>query len=245
MRGLVRQIEDDLRQGDAIIVSAAGVEELLRYYYDGGAPVFGLPTSADDDKTRAQALEIIAAHDRIQVIFYGAAEQDPNQVVETTLNANAYEINDIWVDDLRHVSYVGRADLGDFSAVDLQFGSEIVLQAYALDISVVEAGVALPVQLSWTARTPPTIRYKVFLQLLNADGVLVAQRDSEPVGGSLPTTAWQPGETVVDRHALLMPPDLPAGEYQLIVGLYDSSDANARLLVAGDTFFELATITIE
>ena len=36
-------------------------------------------------------MDIIAAHDRLHVIFYGAEQQDPNLIVETTLNLNAFE----------------------------------------------------------------------------------------------------------------------------------------------------------
>ena len=51
MRRLAADIQRDLDEGDAVIVSAAGVEELLRYYYKAEAPVFGLPTAVDDDRT--------------------------------------------------------------------------------------------------------------------------------------------------------------------------------------------------
>ena len=86
VRGLVARIEAELGDNDAIIVSAAGFEEVLRYYYHGEAPVFGLPTSADDEVTRAATADIIREYDRVFAIFYGAAEQDPRVIVESTLN---------------------------------------------------------------------------------------------------------------------------------------------------------------
>jgi hypothetical protein len=48
-----------------------------------------------------------------------------------------------------------------------------------------------------------------------------AQQDGEPGGGQQPTTTWTPGATVADHHGLLIPPDLPPGEYQVMVGLYE------------------------
>jgi hypothetical protein len=63
--------------------------------------------------------------------------------------------------------------------------------------------------------------YKVFAHLVDSDGRLVAQRDSEPAGGSRPTTTWLPNEAITDRVGLLLPPDLEPGEYGLLVGMYN------------------------
>ncbi len=242
MRGLTRQIEAELRQNEAIIVSARGLQELLRYYYRADAPVYGLPTSPNDEATRQQVLHIIAAHDRLHVIFYGAEQQDPNLIVETTLNQNAFEFEDRWVDDLRYARYAAGAALEKRKPLASKFAAEIELDWYALGSATVRPGDVLPVQLSWAALKAPGARYRVFLQLLNAEGALSAQRDSEPVGGSSMTSAWQAGDSVIDNHGLLIPADLPAGQYRLIVGLYDISDPAARLPVGGGTFIELGAI---
>ncbi len=245
MRSLTRQIESDLRPGDAIIVSTAGLQDLLRYYYRGAAPIFPLPTSADADNTRAQVLDIIAESERQHVIFYGAAEQDPKLVVESTLNAAAFEVSDSWVDDLRYARYISPAPIKAPIAAELDFGAEIRLRSYALQAGALKAGAPLRVEFLWTARQPPSRRYKVFLQLLNDEGALVAQRDSEPAAGSAPSTSWTPGAAVRDRHGLWLPPGLPAGDYRLIAGLYDRQDPAARLPVNGETFVDLGLITLE
>ncbi|MCY3833708.1 MAG: glycosyltransferase family 39 protein [Chloroflexi bacterium] len=245
MRGLARRIESDLRAGDGIIVSAAGLQELLRYYYRGEAPVYPLPTGgADDDATRARVLDIIAAHNRLHVIFYGAEQQDPKQIVETTLNRSAFEIDDRWVDDLRYVFYASDQNLGEPTVLSRDFGGEIRLRSVALNTTELAAGDVLRAQLVWTALAPPRKRYKVFLQLLDSEGVLVAQRDSEPAGGSARATTWEPGAPIVDNHGLLMPADLPPGDYRLIAGLYGINDPAARLPVGADTHLEVAIIRV-
>jgi hypothetical protein len=63
-------------------------------------------------------------------------------------------------------------------------------------------------------------RYTVFVHLLDADNRIVAQMDSEPLGGTHPTTEWQIGEIVRDNYGLLIAPDTPPGEYLLEVGMY-------------------------
>jgi len=61
-------------------------------------------------------------------------------------------------------------------------------------------------------------------------GNLVAQRDSWPREGRYPTSVWDQGEVVDDRHSILLPANLPDGEYQLIMGLY-SVESGGRLPV--------------
>jgi hypothetical protein len=54
--------------------------------------------------------------------------------------------------------------------------------------------------------------------LLNADGQVVAQADNAP--GDTPTSQWTLDKLYFDRHALVIPPNLAAGSYQMAVGVY-------------------------
>ena len=85
VRGLAARIESELREGDAVLVSAAGFGEVLDFYYRGDAPVYGLPTSADERDTALAVLTVILEHSRIFAIFYGSKEQDPKRAVEINL----------------------------------------------------------------------------------------------------------------------------------------------------------------
>ncbi len=101
----------------------------------------------------------------------------------------------------------------------------------------------MEIALDWRTDSSLDARYKVFVQLLDANGALAAQRDSEPGDGLAPTTTWTAGQEVADHHALLI--DLPPGEYTLIVGLYDLDDPSARLPVSsGGDYLTLGTITV-
>jgi hypothetical protein len=104
------------------------------------------------------------------------------------------------------------AEAGWESGIELQ-------GARALEDSV-QLGQIVRVELEWKAAEPILERYKVFVHLLGPEGQVVAQRDSEPVDGTLPTTAWQPGEAIVDRYGLWLPAGLPPGDYRLVAGLY-------------------------
>ncbi|MGB1286087.1 MAG: hypothetical protein ACPG7F_06105, partial [Aggregatilineales bacterium] len=58
------------------------------------------------------------------------------------------------------------------------------------------------------------------------------------------TTDWQPGEAVIDNHALPLPPDIAPGTYQLILGLYDLNDPSQRLLVGEGDFLKLGEVVV-
>lgn len=245
VRGLTARIESELREGDAVLVSAAGFAEVLDYYYRGDAPVYGLPTSADTSETATEVLSLTIMHGRIFAIFYGSEEQDPKRAVELNLNFHSYQASHEWVGDIRFARYIipGHT-IEESHRIDAPFGDGIRLSLYWTDAWSVEQGDHLLVGIFWLADGRPESRYKVFLQLLDAGGRLVAQRDSEPAGGTMPTTTWEAGYNYYDYHALLIPEELPTGDYTLIVGLYDINDPSARLPVGDSTYLELGKIEV-
>jgi hypothetical protein len=78
----------------------------------------------------------------------------------------------------------------------------------------------LVVTLNWRCTSPPRYDYTVFVHLLDATGETISQHDGQPQAGAYPTSIWDTEEAVVDEHLLPLPAELPAGNYQLRVGLY-------------------------
>jgi hypothetical protein len=62
--------------------------------------------------------------------------------------------------------------------------------------------------------------YTVFTHLLGEGDVVLAGHDGQPDGGHYSTTAWQPGQVILDDHWLTVPKNSPPGEYQLEAGFY-------------------------
>ena len=162
-------------------------------------------------------------------MFWGEAERDPNRVVETTLDSQAFEAADQWYGDVRLVRYSTPKPMSIEHELNALFGDSITLESYALSSDVVAPGDVLQLRLDWRTDAPLAKRYKVFVQLLDSEGQLVAQRDSEPGGGLALTTTWPVDGAITDNHALIIPNDLPPAHYALIIGLYDSDDPQQRL----------------
>ncbi len=250
-RGIVGLISAQGRLGDAIILDAPNQAEVFNYYWTRQAsslqsiPIHPLPPGlgGDDAETRAAVDAVLAEVERVYVVFWGETERDPQRVVETTLDANAFELGDTWYGDVRLARYVTAAPLPIERESGAQFGDQITLDSYALNAETFQRGDALQIQFTWQTAAPLTTRYNVFVQILDQNGVLVAQRDSEPGGGLAITSTWTPDQPVTDNHALLI--DLPPGAYTLIAGVYSTEAPYARLPVADSDHIILTTITVE
>ena len=98
----------------------------------------------------------------------------------------------------------------------------INLTGVELPVTRLNPGDLLPFTLHWQSDTPITVDLTTFAHLLNSEGQVAAQLDWGPQDslGYLPTTAWRPDYPVIDSQALSLPPDLPPGNYTLVVGWY-------------------------
>lgn len=84
----------------------------------------------------------------------------------------------------------------------------------------VQAGDTLPVTLYWLNLHDTAQNYKAFVHLVDAAGTVRAQQDGDPGGGFSPTSRWRANELILDRHRVVLPPDLPPGPYTIKAGLY-------------------------
>src|SRR5690606_24426899 len=116
------------------------------------------------------------------------------------------------------------AEMTILEDVQVPFGEVITLESYALSETAFAPGDVLQIRLIWRTDAPLETRYKVFVQLLDSGGRLVAQRDSEPGGGLALTTTWPPDTPITDNQALMIPNDLAPAHYRLIIGLYNIDD---------------------
>ncbi len=250
-RAIAARIAAEGHPNAAVVLVAPNQWEAFTYYHRDGAPVYPLPRGNPDPAALATELEqIAAAHDRIYALYWGEAQRDPDRIVERWLDAHTFKAAEEWVGDVRFVVYAvaregwtaePRPSGARFAGLD---GETITLESYAVGPEQARPGDVVGVRLVWRADTTPERPYKVFIHVLDETGAVVAQRDSEPAGGSRPTTSWTAGETIEDQHGVLLPLALPAGSYELRMGLYDAFDPSARLAVEGGDGLSLGRVTV-
>ncbi len=127
--------------------------------------------------------------------------------------------------------------------LDVNLANLIVLEAASLRKGIFQPGDVIALTLRWHAVRSIDTHYTVFVHVMGSDGNLVAQQDAEPIS---PTTEWMASVGVMTPHQVVIPADLPAGRYQLRVGMYPQGQPGARLPVvdAGLTTAELDSILI-
>jgi hypothetical protein len=124
-------------------------------------------------------------------------------------------------------------------------GPNLTLLGYDLTPQPVKPPSPLSLTLYWRSEAPLPLDYTTFVHLDNAAGETVAQHDQPPLAGAYPTSLWDPGEIIADTITIPLPADLPPGEYQLVIGLYDLL-GGARLAVpdSADNSLPLRKVTI-
>jgi hypothetical protein len=106
-------------------------------------------------------------------------------------------------------------------SVEANLGDQFKLLGFHLDQTSVHPGDTIEVTLYWLALQETDENYKVFVHLTDQEVTgLFSQSDRWPVYNFSPTTRWEPGEIVWDRHEIEIPLDLEPGIYRLDAGAY-------------------------
>jgi hypothetical protein len=139
------------------------------------------------------------------------------------------------------VSWTGTGQ-EDLLPVGERLGEKITLEGYAWQPDAQE----LRVTLRWSVDGLLASDLTVFVHLVGAknDGGVIAQGDGPPLGGRWPTSLWLPGIALDDWHTISLPEDLPAGTYQLRVGLYYPATGERLRLPDGRDAVQLGGVEI-
>ena len=129
---------------------------------------------------------------------------------------------------------------------DGQLGS-IHLVGYDLNADEVMAGADIELRHYWRAASPTDSTHLVFNHIISQDGEIVSQADYVPLWDDRrPTTTWDdPDEIMLGREFVLrLPPDLPAGPYRLLSGLYNPATGQRLASADGVDYLDIAQIIV-
>jgi hypothetical protein len=201
-----------LKQGGWVIAERAGAPVDGRYPTDrwrGGERV-------NDRADLAIPAETPGGPARLEIGIQGGKSLYVADIAITTIT-RTFDIPKIG-----HPVQATFAGAGDLLGFDVQAPSFPSSTPLGVDVFWRAGPTAIPKD--WT----------VFVQLLSADGRVVAQSDSMPAGGTRPTRSWLPGEVIRDHHDLTFSDPAYRGPATLLAGMYDSL-AGARVEVAGSS----------
>ncbi len=152
---------------------------------------------------------------------------------------------------LQHFSYVARPGDASLESSGVVFENGIELLAASV-LDDPQAGMPLCIAFDWRLASsmedtaPVEDEMIVFAHIMLDGALLIAQRDAVPGNGEFPVTDWKPGEIVRDQFALLLPEDLPTGEYEIYVGIYNPASGMRYRVVdtAGAEIGQGGTVTV-
>jgi hypothetical protein len=220
---------------------------------DTAIPIYGYATNSMEFEEADKALSgVLAGYNRVWFVTGGLPPNDPENSVERWLASHAYKANDIWYDDFRLLDFatptqLQNAALSPMNIALVGAGTSQITVSAARVSSLSQAGRVLPVEIYYRlgAQVPVDLRW--FVQLLRPEGYPVALLDTSPEDGYLPFSALPANTEVVERAGLLLPDNLPAGQYELIAGLYNPALEGAPRLRApdGGDFVRLGTVVVQ
>ena len=123
---------------------------------------------------------------------------------------------------------------GDQSAIPnpqhQNFAGEIMLLGYEYDQRQLLPGETLGITLYWQALTDDLPDYEVQLRLLDETGWIMETLQERPLSGQSSTSAWTPGEVVIDHHEIQTGESIPPGVYRVQVALKDSTGQRPMII---------------
>lgn len=202
-RGLANIINANAKQGDIIVQNFP--ETSLLYYDKTNLPLVVYPeTYLPDTKTTQQLNGMSAAYQHVWFIPAAPDVWDPNQFVETWLDAREDLLQEWKVGDFRLRSYATPASyLNTLKPVNATFGDAFKL----LGFRTARTDNRVQIVLYWRAAQTPGTSYTIGVQLADMAGNILEQDANIPVNGNLPTNQWRKNQIVVDQHTLNLPPN--------------------------------------
>ena len=250
LRQAVAYLNEQAGSTDAVITGAPDEAAAFADLYKGSARVLGLNpgTVAQDLQAQSALAGLTAASEKVWVLPNWLPAQQSG--IEQRLMNTGFRAEDRFfargdgsAGGQRLVLYYFPAQPLTVATLEATFGADITLEHAGL-ASQARAGGVLPVLLYWRTGRPIAADYSVFVHLVDRDATRVAGSDGQPGLGSRPTSSWQPGEVIEDRHGLMLPANLPAAEYHVIVGLY-LPDSGERLPAGpGETSVQIGTVQV-
>ncbi len=220
------------REG-SIWIHPSHYEELLSNGVDRPTATIELPTwpaNRTDAQAAIDALETQPPFTQIDVVQVDPALTDMDRQLQLALDESLYQLDRRQIGLFQLTRYSTGANDLIVQALGIVFEEAITLE----QVAWAREEVVLVGYLIWSTSQPIDDSFVIFVHVLNEAGELVAQRDAVPGNGLFPTTSWNTEFPIADRFAIQLPEPLPAGEYQMRVGLYVPASGQRLRVTKGE-----------
>jgi mannosyltransferase len=222
---LMAAIESRAQRGDVMLLNNPLQASLFDYYgaIDVPASVIDRGNVLTDEDANSQMAKLTAGYQRVWLVETGnPITFDPEHRVQRWLGLKGsrgiYE--NYGNGNILHLFFLTAAGQNARQDLSANISDQILLTGFSHSAEVARAGETLLLTLYWQGLVPIERGYTVFTHVVDGEGVLRSQTDGQPGGGARPTNSWEVGEIVEDNYAVLLPEDLPSGQYRLRVGMY-------------------------
>jgi hypothetical protein len=233
----------DAHPGEALVVSAPGVDRLPFFFPLQDIRVDNAPTRLDQ-------------LDGVSYFVYGAPEgvgtYEPippleNQVLgalnRTDIMRRAWGMDDgIFRYDVYELNLANRwiaPQPNGPAPGDVTFGDFVRYLGYDIGGLDLWRGRHVMIHLFWQVLSPPPDDYTIYIHLRDADDNLIAAWDGPVARGAddlyYSSLVWQPGEYISDERIIALPDEIEAWGtgYRIVIGIY-SSRTQTRVPVTVD-----------
>ena len=247
-RAVVRYIKAHAAPDDLIVLIGGYSYTAFTYYYRGSLPVVPLPDSLlpttrepIDLRTLETLNQAIAGRQRLWLVLWQALLSDPTGLITDELEHTYHRLGvgqtfhdvSLLLFDVSPGPLLAESTTPQ-SPLRADLDGKVRFLGYDLPAQAVRPGGTLYLYLYWESLTDMHHDYKVFTQVLDQDGRIIAQHDKIAGADAYPTSTWPPGAIVRDRFMLTVHPQTMPGQYPLIIGLYRSGRDLPRLPVRGE-----------
>jgi hypothetical protein len=178
---------------------------------------FALVTAGRSAASRSLAAFRVGADQRGAYpyeVFMRGEDTPPEKLVEV-----AAQVDRVWITDYAPDGALTLRDVGAIQpAAASTYRAQFTEVAQLIDARITET----MIELTWRALAPLREGDTIFVHLWR-DGQFVAAFDGDSLGGLLPLVNWPLAQDIVDVRSIA-PRDLPPGQYEVRVGLYNRND---------------------
>lgn len=247
-REINRFLSEHVTAGDLVIQST--VDAAFGYYYAAAGDEIALPAAIDQpaDEITARLEEFVPRYEYVWVIARSGADWENADTVPNWLSENMQPILALDVAGIPVEKYAPAdipPDEFDYFEQPVNFGDIVQASGAAFEVLSAENTQQLLVRLYWEpiTRTDSPLTVFVHVVAVNGNDPPVAQSDAPPQSGQAPTTSWDTGTLLRDAHQIDIS-SLPAGEYEILVGLYDPETFERLHTQTGDDAVSVGTFLL-